>query len=167
MKYTFSVRPGFRVSGRVAKDVGSVMVALAKQRRYSPKALLEAARDPKSPAHQHFEWNNRKAAEAHRLAQARLYHRAIQYEFVINGKRDTAPIKMRVAYSVDTEQGRTHHSGSSVIKSRDLMERLMADAMARLESWRDQYAALRGKAELAGLFRELDRVVPRKRRKAA
>jgi hypothetical protein len=39
--------------------------------------VLLAARDPKSAMHDHFEWNNSKAAEAYRLEQARHLIRSV------------------------------------------------------------------------------------------
>lgn len=39
--------------------------------------LVEEARDPLSPAHRGFEWDDVKAAEAHRLQQARKWLREV------------------------------------------------------------------------------------------
>jgi len=38
--------------------------------------IVEAARDPDSPLHSHFEWNEGKAAHRYRLGQARVLVRA-------------------------------------------------------------------------------------------
>ena len=37
----------------------------------TPGAVVTEARNPESPLHHHFEWDNAKAADAHRLNQAR------------------------------------------------------------------------------------------------
>ena len=42
--------------------------------------LLDAARDPSSPAHDAFEWDDSTAAEAYRLEQSRRYLRLVKVE---------------------------------------------------------------------------------------
>jgi hypothetical protein len=37
----------------------------------TPKEILEKAKDPKSPLHKYFEWDNSKAGEQYRIYQAR------------------------------------------------------------------------------------------------
>ena len=39
--------------------------------RLTPNAVLEDAKDPDSPLHDSFEWDDEKAAHAHRIEQAR------------------------------------------------------------------------------------------------
>ncbi len=162
-KKQFSVRPGFRISKRVADDVGQVILTLVEQGKYSPRALVEAARSPRSRAHEHFEWNDKLAAEQHRIERALFYQRGIEYEFVVKrGNRKPVDLTMRVAYPDGTGK---YHSGGAVITSRRLTEYLLNDALERLESWRNQYESLRGKAILTGIFSEIDRLVKRRKRR--
>ena len=168
-RYTFSVRPVFRVSKAASRDVGAVIVELAERGAYSPRALVEAARSPSSPAHRHFEWNNAKAGAAWRLDQAQLYQRAIVYEVVIERPR-TKPtaVKMRCAYPVRGADGAERYvSGGAVVESKDFMTQLAARAVDNLISWRDQYESLRELSRLTGVFKEIDRLAPKKRGKAA
>ena len=162
-KTQFTVRRGFRISKQVAQDVGSVILMLVEQGKYTPKALVEAARSPKSRAHKHFEWNDRIAAEQHRIERALFYQRAIEYEFVVKrGSKKPVDLTMRVAYP---DGSGNYHSGGAVITSRALTEHLLNDALERLESWRNQYEMLRGKAVLAGIFSEIDRIVARRKKR--
>lgn len=48
---------------RIAKDDADGLI--------QPAAVVEAARDPESPLHRYFEWDDSAAAHAYRLAQAR------------------------------------------------------------------------------------------------
>lgn len=154
----FSVRRGFHISQRVAQDVGPVILSLIEQGKYTPRALVEAARSPKNPAHKHFIWNDKQAAEQHRLERALFFQRAIEYEFVVRrGNKKPVDLIMRVAYP---DGAGNYHSGGAVITSRALTEHLLRDALERLESWRNQYEMLRDKAVLSGIFSEIDRLMP-------
>lgn len=46
--------------------------------RLTPDDVIEDAKDPKSPLHGYFEWNDAKAAHAHRLEQARALIRSVK-----------------------------------------------------------------------------------------
>ena len=50
------------------------LLALAElhQGRVTPEIVVEAARDPASPLHSAFTWDDAQAAHEHRLAQARV-----------------------------------------------------------------------------------------------
>lgn len=52
--------------------------------RLTPEAVVKAARSPKSPLHQFFEWSNVKAAEEHRLDQARTLITSVKTKYVTN-----------------------------------------------------------------------------------
>lgn len=163
--YTFSVRPGFHINKRAAEDVGRVIVELTERGNYTPEALVQAARSPRSPAHKHFEWDDERAAHQHRLTQARFYQRGIEYSFMVKGARKKlVELQMRVAYPIGDG---SYRSGRDVITDRDMVERLLDEALDRLEQWRQQYAMLRGKAKLSGVFWEIDKVVSRRRKAKA
>lgn len=48
----------------------------------APRALLEAARDPSSPLHGCFEWNDAVAGDRYRLAQAAGLYRRVKLQIV-------------------------------------------------------------------------------------
>jgi hypothetical protein len=51
--------------------------------RLDPELVVERARDPESPLHAHFEWNDEEAAKQHRIKQARLLIRSVRVEVVV------------------------------------------------------------------------------------
>ncbi len=53
------------LGARISKIAGSLAQA-------TPEILVTDARSPDSPLHRHFEWNDTKAAEQHRLQQAKV-----------------------------------------------------------------------------------------------
>lgn len=51
--------------------------------RLAPVDVVEAARDPASPLHSHFTWDDTEAAEKYRLMQARTLIRTVKLEITI------------------------------------------------------------------------------------
>ncbi len=59
--------------------------------RLRPSAVVEAARPSDSPLHDLFEWDDRVAASAFRLEQARGIIRTVEYRFTIRHVTISAP----------------------------------------------------------------------------
>ena len=107
-----------------------------------PKMVVEGARDPKSVLHSHFEWNDAKAAEAHRMDQARALIRSIR---VIDEDDDRA----RPAFlSIRADDGVGYRAFRDVIASVDLRQRLLEQAEKDLDAWTTRYRELRDIVEL-------------------
>lgn len=69
-KYEFSIERYHKVDAQV---VGEMLEDMHnKGIEVTPEAVLEASRDPSSPTHAEFEWNDTVAAEKYRVEQARL-----------------------------------------------------------------------------------------------
>lgn len=65
-------------------EVAKILAALERDNgRLVPSDVVEAARDPNSPLHQHFEWNDSEAAEKYRLDQARTLIRSVKIEVTV------------------------------------------------------------------------------------
>ncbi|HEY3496025.1 MAG TPA: hypothetical protein VGK73_15110 [Polyangiaceae bacterium] len=167
-QHAFRVRPGWRISSAAARDVGRVIVELTESKRYTPKALVDAARSRKSPAHKHFEWNDGRAGELYRIEQARLYQRAIEYDVVIERARQKpVTLKMRCAYPVVEDGEPTYATGGAVSSNKDFLAQLAARAVSSAMAFRDQYDALRRVGKFSGLFREIDKLAPRETKRSA
>lgn len=124
-----------------------------------PQDVVTGARDPKSVLHPHFEWNDAKAAEAHRMDQARALIRSIR---VIDEEDDD---RARPAFlSIRADDGVGYRAYRDVLSSADLRERLLAQAQRDLDSWTQRYRELREIVELIEpARRELRRRVTRPR----
>jgi hypothetical protein len=101
-----------------------------------PRGVVEGARSPTSPLHRHFEWNDRKAAEAHRVDQARALIRSIR---VIDEKDQPRPAFL----SIRADDGIGYRSYSDVISSVDLRQRLLEQAERDLNAWTLRYNELK------------------------
>lgn len=60
-----------RFSNDDARVIGPVLGQLADQGEVAATTIVEAAQSTNSPLHAYFEWDNQKAAQAHRLETAR------------------------------------------------------------------------------------------------
>jgi hypothetical protein len=62
------------------KALATRLYELEKKKGYlTPQAVVNDARNPKSPLHERFEWDDQKAANAHRLDVARELIREVRY----------------------------------------------------------------------------------------
>jgi len=61
-----------------SKAAREAMVALEHRGRLTAAAVVDSARDPQSPLHRYFEWDDTSAAESWRLEQARSLIRSVR-----------------------------------------------------------------------------------------
>lgn len=123
--------------------------------RLTPESVVRDARNPKSPLHGEFEWNDNKASEAYRLLQARRLIRVrVEYQLVTHTIRASAFIRDPTA--APREQGYR-----SVIKLRGERDHAIAAlrseaerAAAHLQRTRDLALALDIESELDSILEE-------------
>ena len=73
----FRAAPGSRLRKSQALALGATMTALHQRGELTPAAMVDEARDPASPTHECYEWDDSLAAEQFRLDQARHHMRSI------------------------------------------------------------------------------------------
>jgi predicted house-cleaning noncanonical NTP pyrophosphatase (MazG superfamily) len=121
--------------------------------------VLADARSEKSPLHAAFEWNDNRAAEIHRLAQAGHLLRCLVYVRVRVQHPDEAEPRVvrnvRAMYPVveDGEEGKAYQSTVRILGKAELREQLLATALEDLERFRAKYKQLR---ELAVVFQAVE-----------
>lgn len=117
---------------------------LAKKlrREVTPKDVLSDAQDRNSPYHGYFEWNDRKAAAAHRLQQARqlLGHLKVVYHDEL-GKE----VRVREYVRLVHESPATHELRSGYFPRQKAMtnsgleQQCVERAITELESWMNRW----------------------------
>lgn len=118
--------------------------------RVHPQAVVADAVDEASPLHRYFEWDDSKAAERHRLDQARsLLRVAVRVLELEPGK----PSAVRVFTRLQDEAG--YRATVEVLSDEMLRERMLRTAMAELQLFQKKYAEV---AELAEVFSAIERV---------
>jgi hypothetical protein len=130
-----------------AQAIGERLMEITEENsgRLRPDDVVEDARDPRSPMHPHFEWDNTVAADKYRLNQAREIIRIIVRED--DEGEDDQP--RRAFINVNSgDDGRSYRTVDEVMQSHDLQVAVMAQALRDLQSWQHRYQEL---SDICGL----------------
>ena len=116
-----------------------------------PEEVVKAARDPSSPLHNNFDWDDTEAAEKWRLEQARqLIRVSVQ---VLAGTNETH----RVFVSLENDRGKNgYRLLVDVLGDDDLRRRLLDQAFKELKHFQDKYHEIE---ELIPVFNKIDEVI--------
>jgi len=143
IKYLFRDDEPLRLKAAKQADpqkIGEALeaVATANGGRIEPEAVVEAARNPKNSLHAHFEWDDKKAAAAHRIDQARGIIRIIRVE-----SDDTESGTMRAFHSITDDRGTAYRPAKTVLGSPEMMLALRKRAKVELEAFQLRYNEIR------------------------
>ena len=160
IKYTFKDDEPIRIKAAGKADpqaIGEVLQALTDRAGgdLKPEAVVNAARDHGCALHVHFEWDDKIAAEAHRLDQARNIIRIIRVE-----DEDAVGGNVRAFVSIAGNTGVAYKPIAVVKKSHDLQLALLKTAERDLEAFKARYRELKDICDLVETVRE--RVVSRR-----
>ena len=139
IKYVFKEAPVAIKNGDKAnpQKIGEALTKLsaAHAGRLEPEHVVDEARTPKSPLHPHFEWNDKLAAHAHRLDQARAIIRVVR----IAGEGDEPP---KPAFISIADQGTAYRTVQEVVNSRALQLVVLRQAERDLKAFENRYSML-------------------------
>ena len=156
-------RKGARFTVAQANAIGRVLEKIGFDAR--PQQLVDAARPADSPIHRFFEWNNAKAAEAHRVQQARLYINHI--DVIVLTDEGEKPKK--AFHSVIVNRGESSSRGycslETIVENEDLTAQVVARALRQANYWSDQYKEFSSYPELRGIFAAIEAATIKARRK--
>jgi hypothetical protein len=120
-------------------------VSAAHKGRLTPLGVVDAARDPKSPLHPHFEWDDAVAAEAYRCDQARAIIRAVRVD-------DAAYSEPQRAFlSVSDRDGVSYRGLLEVSRSVDLQLAVLRSAERDLAGFQRRYHGLKEVCDLVAV----------------
>jgi len=148
----YSKRPGFHLKGDVTK-IGKRLHQLEDAvGGASPEKIVEDARDPKSPLHAEFEWDDTLAAHEYRLEQARYVVRAVEAEWTYEETKVRTSAYVAVAQGSKTPYRETRR----VLTNAEEREKWKAQALADLRAWRTKYNHIK---ELVDVYAAVDKVL--------
>lgn len=138
-KYAWAGAAGIR--GLKAQQVGEEFERIRTRRngRLTPDAVLDAAKDKKSPLHRYFDWDDKSAAGKYRINQAGMLIRSITV--IVEVKKGPRQ-KFRAFVSVRRDKDRSYTSIGHAMSEAGLRKQVLHDAWAELEGWRKRYANL-------------------------
>jgi hypothetical protein len=122
--------------------------------RLTPEAVVTAAKDPKSPLHGHFQWDDATAATEHRLNQARALIRSVRVEFRVDKRIIRSVAYVRDPAAEAGEQGYRSLSGirQNEDDARSVLVSEFGSAAAHLRRARQISVALSLEEEVDGLL---------------
>lgn len=136
IKYVFRDEPVAILNAKKAnpQKIGQALAKVAAEfdGRLVPSAVVEAAQDPKSPLHPHFEWDDGKAAASYRLDQAREIIRVIRID-------DGEETHQRAFLSVKDDAGVSYRTAAEVSGSLDLQLAVLKQAERDLDAFTRRY----------------------------
>lgn len=146
-EYAWKPVPGQVFRGE-AQVIGEHVERLVEQRhgRLTPDDIVEDARNPVSPLHPNFEWDDMAAAALHRRSTAR----ALMQSIVIVRIQDQdipAPVRAFVNVVADDKQ---HYYTPITVAMNDatLRDQIIEQAWKELQSWRKKYEEYREFAQV-------------------
>jgi hypothetical protein len=137
-----------------ANEVGTHLELLRKQFKgeLTPKDVVEDARNPNSPLHSFFEWDDSAAAEQYRLKQARGLIRSVVAIYTTPKE----PARRAKAFIHIPEAGAEHYrSTPDALSTKKTRELVLQRAWREFQGWRQRYKDLK---EFADLFAAADEV---------
>ena len=143
-----------------AGEVGSHLELLRQEQHgeLTPEDVVKDARNPNSPLHSHFEWDDTRAAEQHRLNQARNLIRSVVAIYT----SDKKPAQRVRAFVHVPEKGAPHYRSTdhamSQTKTRNMVLRR---AWRELKAWRDRYRELKEFSALIETIDETEKNLPK------
>lgn len=151
---------GSRLSNEQAERYGQRLSVLVEENNgaLTPEQVVEDAKEPTSPLHDYFMWDNAKAAAQWRLDQARYLMRSIT---VVIKREDTKEEESaRYLYNiksvpVDEEIQQVYVPIQRVMAEEDLRSQVIEEALRKIEHWRARYRQYR---EFATIFTAIDQV---------
>lgn len=152
-KKIYSPMPGSRLSPKEAEIYGRRLSYLERTGDLTAEAVLEDAKDPRSPLHKYFLWDDKKAAVKYRITQASYLLRAIAIQIVgprgeITETRAFHNVAIPVFENDEEYSVRVYKSSNQVFDDDDLRAQVIAQAREALEGWRDRYERY---SELSGV----------------
>lgn len=151
-----SVRYMWRPGSRVAIDAEIAGRELARIERevgeITPASVLERARSSNNALHDHFEWDDGRAAEQHRLSQAGELIRSITIDTSASNLEPPKPVRAFV--SIQQAGDRSYIATARAMSDSELRKQVLERAWAELEALRRKYHDLK---ELALIFQAMDK----------
>lgn len=159
IKYVFKEAPVILRNAQKAnpQKIGETLAELTEQAKghLTPEAVVNAARNTRSPLHPHFEWDDALAAQKHRLDQARSLIRIVRIED--EKTKETTP-----AYVSISDHGTSYRTVQEVVSSADLQLLVLRQAERDLHAFEKRYHML---ADICETVKQARENIERKRSK--
>lgn len=135
-----------------AEKVGAHFEKLeAKFGAVTKENFLDSARSTKSEMHKLFEWDDKKAAEQHRLHQANMIINSLRVTIIEN--EETEPITVSAFVNTSKRKDKTYIHIARAMGEQETRAAVLNDALRELSFFREKYKNL---SELSGIIKTID-----------
>lgn len=147
--YKWKPGAGVKVPAQVAGDELE-RLRVFQNGRLESRDVVSAARDPDSPLHPAFDWDDAVAGEKWRVEQAghMIRHLDVQVE-----RPDGPPAHIRAFVSVVRDEDRSYTSTAHALSDTELRQQVVEQAWRDLEAWQKRHAEL---VEFGGVFAAIE-----------
>lgn len=151
---------GAQTDANAARAVGDHLELLRNQVQgeLTPKDVVDDARNPNSPLHSYFEWNDSAAAEAFRLSQARGLIRAVVAVYVSD---DKPAVRTRAYVHVPEAQAPHYREMVHAMSQKKTRQLILQQAWKELRAWRVRYQHLKEFSDLVKVMDEVEAHLPK------
>jgi hypothetical protein len=160
-KIKYAAADGAQFNDSDAQKIGEMAEQLAKKKNLTgaklvtPAMLIEAAKPARSPIHNLFEWDDKKAAGNYRIKQAQNLLNHLEIEVVIEGKLVQMKAFHHVSVEVDDDEMVGGYSHTRTVSlDVELSEQVIDKAKQQLIRWKERYAQYR--SVFSGVMAEIE-----------
>jgi len=150
MKYRFRQNSPYK--NKDAKTVGHYLNEKFPDNNVTPTAVVELAKVSTSPLHEFFDWDDKTAAEKHRLHQARQLISALYVE-LDNGTQ----IRAYENVYIEMNDTNSYTAIGDIQNAPELYEQVIESALKELEYWKFKYEKYQ--SYFGRIFSEIDNVM--------
>jgi hypothetical protein len=151
----YRAAPGAGFNDSEAQIIGSTLEQL---KNFTPRDVVEVARPETSPIHKYFEWDDDKAAEEWRVAQARHLVNRVQIVVKVKDKKITTKAFHSIQIQTGKNTERRYESFKVISRTRQLKDQVIQKALQELIGWKQRYAQYND--VFADLFVAIDEIIP-------
>jgi len=156
MKFAWTAGSRIKIN---AQDAGERLQHLRKKRRGYVMAsdVVKDAKNPDSPLHDHFDWNDTEAARKWRLDQAGYLLRSITVVYEDDGVGNRQPVRSFVRVHHPDDMENVGYEDTKIAMSDDRLRlQVLTQAKQELKVWTRRYRRL---TEFASVVAEADAVL--------
>jgi hypothetical protein len=159
MRYTFADRLPIFKNGHKAdpQRIGEALQRIAENGILTPRAVVDAARKSTHPLHPHFDWDDKHAAELHRLNQARMIIAMIRIK---EPRSKPTPAYISVG---SKGSGRSYQEVKKVFSSSALTVIAIRDIERQIESLMKRLEDLKALKDIAKQLRPIREEIAKRR----
>jgi hypothetical protein len=165
MGMVYKAREGSRMTDDQAARYGPVLTTMSREGILKPSNVVEAAKPEESPLHDWYTWDDRSAATAHRLWQARTMLNSIVTIIDIDGRHEeTRAFHVVTIIDADGDEEQGYASLPTILRDDAMRQQVVDNALRELETWQERYAQY---SELFGAARLVNQGIREGRKIAA